>query len=162
MGMMNGDVIKMSSNYMGNSFYSDTIIMIIKGVELEFVRILTVFTAIDLSRNKFEREITEFTENLKSLRYLNLSHNHLSGHIPSSIGILSVLESLDLSFYRLVGIIPQELSRLNLSHNDLNGHIPERAQFPTFNNDSYVGNIVLCGHPLSKKCKRDFWDAGRR
>ncbi|KAL8094087.1 hypothetical protein AgCh_035822 [Apium graveolens] len=126
-----------------------------------FKRILTTFTTIDLSRNNFEGQIPELIGNLESLRYLNLSHNHLSGRMPSLVGKLSVLESLDLSFNRLVGFIPQELtglfflSRLNLSYNDLNGHIPEGAQFGTFETDSYIGNLALCGRPLSKRCDRE-------
>lgn len=69
-----------------------------------------------------------------------------------------MLESLDLSFNGLVGVLPQELtsiyslSHLNLSKNDLRGHIPEGAQFNTFENNSYAGNLGLCGRPLSKKC----------
>ncbi|XP_074349221.1 receptor-like protein 33 [Apium graveolens] len=160
-GMMNAEVNKMKRSYMGNSYYSDTVSMVIKGIEIEFVRILTVFTTIDLSRNKFEGEIPEYIGNLKSLRSLNLSHNHISGHIPSLIGKLSMLESLDLSSNQLQGIIPQQLtslnflSRLNLSQNNRRGHIPEGAQFNTFENDSYTGNLRLCGSPLSKKCKRE-------
>ena len=34
---------------------------------------------------------------LKGLQQLNLSHNYLTGHIQSSLGILTSLESLDLS-----------------------------------------------------------------
>ncbi|XP_074352308.1 receptor-like protein 33 [Apium graveolens] len=148
-------------SYMGDSYYSDTVTMVIKGVTFDFVRILTTFTTIDLSRNNFEGQIPELIGNLESLRYLNLSHNHLSGRMPSLVGKLSVLESLDLSFNRLVGFIPQELtglfflSRLNLSYNDLNGHIPEGAQFGTFETDSYIGNLALCGRPLSKRCDRE-------
>ncbi|XP_017239973.1 receptor-like protein 35 [Daucus carota subsp. sativus] len=156
--MMNGDVTKVQLNYMGDSSYSDSITVVIKGVEIELVRILTVFTTIDLSRNKFEGEIPEYIGNLKSLRYLNLSHNHLSGQIPHSIGELLLLESLDLSFNQLTGVIPPQLtciyflSRLNLSSNNLSGRIPQGPQFQTFENDSYAGNLGLCGSPLSKKC----------
>ncbi|WOG94398.1 hypothetical protein DCAR_0313693 [Daucus carota subsp. sativus] len=157
-GMMNREVNTLEKRYMGDSYYSDTVTMVIKGVPTEFVRILTAFTTIDLSENNFEGEMPEFIGNLKSLRDLNLSHNHLSGHVPSLIGKLSVLESLDLSFNQLVGIIPPELtciytlSKLNLSYNYLSGHIPEGAQFQTFDEDSYGGNLALCGRPLSKRC----------
>ncbi|KAL8094053.1 receptor-like protein 33 [Apium graveolens] len=159
--MMNGEVDKMEVSYMGSPYYGDTVSMVMKGVEIEFVRILTIFTTIDLSRNKFEGEIPEYIGNLKSLRHLNLSNNHLSGHIPTLIGKLSMLESVDLSFNRLEGVIPQQLtgmnflSHLNLSQNNLSGHIPEGAQFNTFGNDSYAGNLRLCGSPMSKKCKRE-------
>lgn len=49
---------------MGNSYYSHTMSMVIKGVEIEFVRILTVFTTIDVSKNKFQGEISEDIGNL--------------------------------------------------------------------------------------------------
>ncbi|XP_017239966.1 receptor-like protein 35 [Daucus carota subsp. sativus] len=160
-GMMDSSANEMERRYMGGPYYSDTVIMVIKGVKFELVRILTVFTIVDLSRNKFEGEIPEYIGNLKSLRYLNLSHNHVSGHIPSTLGKLSMLESLDLSSNRLVGNIPEQLtglfslSVLNLSQNDLSGHIPKGYQFNTFENDSYAGNLELCGHPLSKKCEKE-------
>ncbi|KAL8106707.1 hypothetical protein AgCh_023456 [Apium graveolens] len=161
--MMNGDVDKTERKYMGDdTYYSDSMSLVIKGVETEFVRILTVFTTIDLSGNNFEGEIDEFIGNLVSLRYLNLSHNNLTGHIPSSTGKLLMLESLDLSYNRLEGEIPDQLSslntlaRLNLSFNQLRGPIPVGPQLNTFENDSYVGNLGLCGRPLSKLCEHDF------
>ncbi|KAI8538026.1 hypothetical protein RHMOL_Rhmol09G0068700 [Rhododendron molle] len=89
---------------------------------------------------------------------MNLSHNSLSGHLPSLLGNIAVLESLDLSSNQLTGKIPGELTRLtflavlNFSKNHLVGPIPHGNQFDTFQNDSYVGNSGLCGLPLSKKC----------
>jgi hypothetical protein len=47
------------------------------------------------------------------------------------------------------------LSVLNLSQNHLEGIIPKGQQFDTFGNDSYEGNTMLCGLPLSKSCKKD-------
>ncbi|XP_045828081.1 receptor-like protein 9DC3 [Trifolium pratense] len=47
------------------------------------------------------------------------------------------------------------LSFLNLSQNHLEGMIPKGQQFDTFGNESYVGNTMLCGLPLSKSCKND-------
>ena len=44
------------------------------------------------------------------------------------------------------------LSNLNLSYNQLIGPIPEGKQFNTFQNDSFIGNLGLCGFPLPKKC----------
>ncbi|KAL7249070.1 hypothetical protein ACSBR1_011269 [Camellia fascicularis] len=96
---------------------------------------------------------------LNSLRGLNLSHNNLKGHIPTLFGNLTNLESLDLSSNELVGEIPQQLTSLkflavlNLSDNQLVGQIPQGSQFNTFGNDSYNGNLALCGFPLSKKCE---------
>ncbi|XP_074333800.1 receptor-like protein 34 isoform X1 [Apium graveolens] len=160
--MMNADVNKQERSYMEQQYYSDSTNLVIKGVEFELVRILTVFTTIDMSVNNFEGEIDEYIGNLVSLRYLNLSHNNLTGHIPSSTRKLLMLESLDLSYNRLEGEIPDQLSslntlaRLNLSFNQLSGPIPVGPQFNTFENDSYVGNLGLCGRPLSKQCEHDF------
>ncbi|GMI79507.1 receptor like protein 27 [Hibiscus trionum] len=35
------------------------------------------------------------------------------------------------------------------------GPIPQGKQFDTFSNDSYTGNLGLCGFPLSKGCGND-------
>ncbi|KAJ9183023.1 hypothetical protein P3X46_006943 [Hevea brasiliensis] len=153
---------KAGSKYAGDSAYyfqdSLAVDLIMKGVELEMNEILTIFTAIDFSNNRFQGHIPEEVGMLKSLVVLNFSHNYLTGHIPSSLANLTEVESLDLSENRLVGEIPQQLTVLtflavlNLSYNQLNGTIPQGNQFNTFSNDSYIGNIGLCGFPLSKKC----------
>ncbi|XP_074332710.1 uncharacterized protein LOC141670661 [Apium graveolens] len=161
MAMMNGHLNETKPEYMGDDSYSDSTTLVIKGLEIELIRILTVFTTIDVSKNNFEGEIAEYIGNLASLRFLNLSHNHLTGHIPASIAKLTVLESLDLSSNQLKGEIPHQLTDLyslailNLSFNQLKGEIPQGFQFNTFENDSYVGNLGLCGKPLSQKCGHD-------
>ncbi|XP_057797937.1 receptor-like protein 9DC3 [Salvia miltiorrhiza] len=130
----------------------------LKGQDQLLTRLLEAFTTIDLSSNNFSGSIPDCIGNLNSLRYLNLSHNNLMGHIPASLGNISVLESLDLSSNKLDGRIPSELTRLtflaklNLSMNNLVGQIPQSTQFSTFENDSYVGNLRLCGFPLTRKC----------
>ena len=45
------------------------------------------------------------------------------------------------------------LAILNLSQNLLHGKIPQGQQFLTFTNSSFLGNIGLCGLPLSAKCE---------
>ncbi|XP_016713199.1 receptor-like protein 9DC3 [Gossypium hirsutum] len=81
--------------------------------------------------------------------------------IPSSLGDLLELESLDLSSNKLQGRIPTELTNLgfltvlNLSQNNLTGPIPQGKQFNTFNNDSYIGNLGLCGLPFLNRCDND-------
>ncbi|OMO92682.1 hypothetical protein COLO4_17410 [Corchorus olitorius] len=148
--------------YMGemNGYYQDSLMVTMKGLNLTLVKILTIFTTIDLSNNNFTGKIPTNIGKLKSLKGLNLSHNSLVGHIPSSMGSLTNIEWLDLSSNQLSGKIPDKLLDLtflevfNLSYNKLEGQIPFGRQFNTFSNDSYVGNLGLCGFPLSKKCNR--------
>ena len=141
-----------------SSYYKDSMTIVNKGVELKFEKILTIFTAIDLSNNKFYGEISDSVGNLKALIVLNLSSNNFMSHIPSSLGNLVALESLDLSRNRIFGEIPQQLTSLtfleylNLSQNQLFGPIPQDGQFLTFQSSSFEGNIGLCGFQLSKKC----------
>ncbi|XVF79516.1 hypothetical protein PTKIN_Ptkin14bG0229300 [Pterospermum kingtungense] len=151
-----------AGQYMGvnnsGSFYSYSIEISIKGVELEVTKIFTMLTSIDLSNNKFEGEIPMVIGKLNSLKGLNLSHNNLTGYIPISIGNLLSLEWLDLSSNKLIGKIPERLldvtslSVFNVSENQLEGQIPQGKQFNTFGNDSYEGNKGLCGFPVSKGC----------
>ncbi|KAI3848410.1 hypothetical protein MKX03_036258 [Papaver bracteatum] len=135
-------------------YYQDTVMVTSKGLDMELVKILTVFTSIDLSNNQFEGEIPETIGNLTALYALNLSRNALTGPIPSTIGNLAQLESLDLSQNKLDGQIPYQLanlsflSTLNLSFNNLEGRIPSGNQFQTFQANSFEGNSGLCGTPL--------------
>ncbi|KAI8570860.1 hypothetical protein RHMOL_Rhmol01G0070400 [Rhododendron molle] len=143
----------------GGSSYHDSLIVTMKGLEIELVRILTIFTTIDFSSNNFSGEIPNVVGKLNSLILLNFSHNSLTGHIPASLENLTNLESLDISFNQLTGKIPSQLTSLtflavlNLSWNCLHGPIPRGKQFATFENGSYAGNLGLCGFPLSKECQ---------
>ncbi|KAF5459462.1 hypothetical protein F2P56_023405 [Juglans regia] len=143
--------------YMGDWVYY-SIIITIKGVELEYKKIQDGLTVIDFSCNRFEGDIPKILGNLEGLRVLNLSNNAFTGHIPSSFANLTQLESLDLSQNKLFGEIPLELvqlnflSKFNVSHNCLTGPIPQGQQFGTFPNTSFDDNRGLCGWPLSKLC----------
>uniref|UniRef100_A0A3Q7G284 Leucine-rich repeat-containing N-terminal plant-type domain-containing protein n=1 Tax=Solanum lycopersicum TaxID=4081 RepID=A0A3Q7G284_SOLLC len=141
-----------------NIRYIDSVKLVIKGQDIDLERITTIMTVIDLSSNHFDGVIPKALKDLSSLWLLNLSHNDLRGDIPTELGQMNTLEALDLSWNWLTGKIPRELTRLeflavfNLSQNVLVGPIPQGSQFNTFSNDSYGGNLDLCGPPLSKKC----------
>ncbi|KAL6284184.1 hypothetical protein ACE6H2_015113 [Prunus campanulata] len=142
---------------MGEQYCKDTVVVAIKGIEIE-MEIQIFFTTIDFSNNRFSGEIPNVISKLKALKGLNFSHNELTGTIPDSFGDLSNLEWLDLSSNALVGEIPEQLTnltslgKLNVSKNRLVGLIPTGKQFDTFENNSYSGNIGLCGFPLAKTC----------
>ncbi|XP_058217052.1 receptor-like protein 33 [Rhododendron vialii] len=141
------------------TYYEDSVTVINKGLEMELVKILNIFTTIDFSNNRFKGEIPYIVGDLKSLYVLNLSHNVLTGLIPSSVGNLTELGSLDLSWNKLGGSIPVTLasltflSFLNLSYNQLVGMIPRGPQLQTFPETSYKGNKGLWGAPLTACCK---------
>ncbi|KAF7813194.1 receptor-like protein EIX2 [Senna tora] len=95
---------------------------------------------------------------LAGLIGLNLSHNNLSGKIPSKMEDMKSLESMDLSGNHLYGLIPPTmsaltfLSHLNLSNNNFSGPIPNGPQFSSYDPSSFAGNPYLCGDPVGKAC----------
>ncbi|XP_065850467.1 receptor-like protein 32 [Euphorbia lathyris] len=149
---MEASTIFNTTNYIWTTRYPYFIRIVNKGRERAYNRILEFFVVVDLSSNKFEGEIPKMIGTLRALQSLNLSNNILTGHIPSSLGNLKDLEALDLSLNELSGDIPLQLSVFNISYNNLTGPIPRGNQFGTFQNDSFLANSGLCGHPLSKRC----------
>ncbi|KAI3732355.1 hypothetical protein L1987_63559 [Smallanthus sonchifolius] len=61
----------------GGIYYQDTVTVTAKGLELELVKILTLFTSVDISSNQFSGEIPSTIGRLKALRVLNCSSSNI-------------------------------------------------------------------------------------
>ncbi|GLU17370.1 hypothetical protein SLE2022_337400 [Rubroshorea leprosula] len=85
--------------YIGDSknYYEDSVTVIMKGLEVELVRILKIFITVDFSSNQFHELNPEELGELNSIHLLSFSQNRLTNEIPSSFGKMTELESLDLS-----------------------------------------------------------------
>ncbi|KAI3759895.1 hypothetical protein L1987_50280 [Smallanthus sonchifolius] len=90
-------LIRFSVLKLSEFYYQDSVTLTVKGLELELVKILTLFTSIDISSNHFSGEIPSTIGQLKALYLLNIPHNEFTGSIPPSIRNLIRLESLDMS-----------------------------------------------------------------
>ncbi|KAL8192850.1 hypothetical protein R6Q57_027298 [Mikania cordata] len=84
----------------------------------------------DISHNELSGEIPSDIRSFSSLRFLNMSKNSLIGEIPETVGKLKALNSLDLSENKLNGSIPSSIGTcssvvsLILSQNNLSGQLP--------------------------------------
>ncbi|KAL4274666.1 hypothetical protein AHAS_Ahas20G0030000 [Arachis hypogaea] len=88
-------------------------------------------THIDFSGNKLKGTIPSSITMLSGLESLNLSNNNLSGEVPATIGDLTSLTTLSLASNSFSGQIPGSISsvsgliHLDLSSNQFNGTIPK-------------------------------------
>ncbi|CAN1267799.1 Receptor-like protein 41 [Linum perenne] len=154
-------------DYRGYS-YNDSVTVIVKGIEREYPKILTIFVLLDVSNNNFTGEIPETIAHLEYLQLLNLSNNHFTGHIPRSFEQLKKLESLDFSSNNLSGNIPSQLTKLtflallNVSNNNFTGEIPETIghleslQLLNLSNNHFTGHIPRSFEQLTKLESLDF------
>ncbi|KAL0370880.1 UNVERIFIED_CONTAM: Receptor-like protein 53 [Sesamum angustifolium] len=109
------------------SYHLNKLKVVLKGVELELVKIWTIFTAIDFSCNNFQGEIPD--------AIVDFSMNQLIGEIPKELTCLAFFQFM------------------NLSNNQLIGPIPSGAQFQIFSTDSFQENTRLCGFRLNISCR---------
>ncbi|CAL9092991.1 unnamed protein product [Musa acuminata var. zebrina] len=110
-----------------------------------------------LYNNSFSGSLSSISLPLE-LELLDLSHNHISGNIPSFICNLTQLRILDLSSNQISGEIPwcwQEtnfLFYINPADNKLSGEIPSSIEKLTQLRSLHLNNNSLHGHlPLSLK-----------
>ncbi|OAY73047.1 putative inactive receptor kinase [Ananas comosus] len=90
---------------------------------------------IDFSRNQFSGSLKSISDDsaiTSSLRYLNVSHNGLSGELflKGSVPLFDSLEVFDVSFNQLSGNVPSfnfivSLRILRLRENQFSGSLPE-------------------------------------
>jgi sensor c-di-GMP phosphodiesterase-like protein len=74
-----------------------------------------------MQRNSFEGTIPDLSK-LKGIQYLDLSHNNLSGQIPSYMVNFPVLKFLNLSFNNLEGEVSIERVFRNVSAVEVKGN----------------------------------------
>ncbi|KAL6195529.1 hypothetical protein ACLB2K_031148 [Fragaria x ananassa] len=81
--------------------------------------------------------------------------NRISGNIPASVGRLTSLTLLNVSYSSISGEIPTEigqlenLQELSIAGNDLSGHIPNSRNLKKFNNIDLSGNHFVGQIPSS-------------
>ncbi|RWW38446.1 hypothetical protein BHE74_00056320, partial [Ensete ventricosum] len=116
-----------------------------------------------LSHNRFSGPFPASFLRLRRLRRLDLAGNLFSGTIPPEIGLLlRRLLTLRLEENELGGAIPVSvgsipgLTDLNVSYNRLVGEIPR--QISSFPPSSFAANPGLCGGSLPRRCLK-IWTA---
>ncbi|TQD76954.1 hypothetical protein C1H46_037500 [Malus baccata] len=96
---------------------------------------------------------------LSRLQRLALHQNSLHGNIPNEITNCAELRALYLRANYLQGGIPSDIGNLsyltilNLSTNFFSGEIPDVGVLSTFGNNSFIGNLDLCGQQVRKPCR---------
>ncbi|PKA65591.1 putative inactive receptor kinase [Apostasia shenzhenica] len=122
----------------------------LSGIFPRDIAVLPSLRSLYIQHNNFSGNLPDSLSS--TLNSVDLSFNFFSGEIPAAIRNLSQLTSLNLENNALSGPIPDlnlpKLRHLNVSFNNLNGSVPFSLQ--RFPNDSFIGNLQLCGPPLAQ------------
>ncbi|XP_024382664.2 uncharacterized protein [Physcomitrium patens] len=125
--------------------------------DLEEMSKLPNIWGIQMNANQFTGSLPPSIGNLSSLQYLDLSFNNLDGIIPESIANCSSLQYLVLSSNKLTGSIPRTVGQcsnlefVNLAQNYLSGDIPAEI-----GNCTKLRVLHLGGNKFKGKLKVDF------
>ncbi|XP_071738685.1 receptor kinase-like protein Xa21 [Rutidosis leptorrhynchoides] len=96
----------------------------------QLLQLSSLSIGVDLSHNNLSGSLPSEIGDLKMLSFLKLSHNDLSGNIPSSLSGCSSLSYLYINDNLFQGMLQPSLSsmrglvELDLFHNNLSGNIP--------------------------------------
>jgi len=117
----------------------------------------TTVQSLNLSSNHLSGSIPTSLGNLTNLVWLFLSSNQLTGSIPTELGNLTYIEGLSLSSNQLTGSIPASLGNLTklvwlfLSSNQLTGPIPN-----SLGNLTSLWQLHLSSNQLSGSIPTEF------
>nr|GMC55520.1 luminal binding protein (BiP) [Ipomoea batatas] len=75
---------------------------------------LTMLQFLYIGYNNFGGVIPKEIFALRSLRFLDLESNRLSGHMPKELGNLTMLQFLAMGSNNIGGVIPKELGKLHM------------------------------------------------
>ncbi|KAF8112314.1 hypothetical protein N665_0065s0087 [Sinapis alba] len=117
--------------------------------------LLKNLTVVSLSKNSFSGDIPG---GFQAVEVLDLSSNLLNGSIPQDLGGRS-MHYLSLSHNKVSGVIPpgfaekfQANATIDLSFNNLTGPIPSSLSLLNQKAESFSNNPELCGKPLKTLC----------
>jgi LRR receptor-like serine/threonine-protein kinase EFR len=111
---------------------------------------LQTLVAMDFSYNNFSEEIPRQLKDCLALEVLYMQGNFFEGTIPDLSGLKGI-QYIDLSHNNLTGTIPSymvsfsSLQNLNLSFNNLKGEVLEQGVFRNATAIEVYGNRGLCG-----------------
>ncbi|KAE9605597.1 hypothetical protein Lal_00025267 [Lupinus albus] len=137
-----GHLVFLSKLILGNNLFSGSI--------PTSLGLCSNLQLLDLSSNQFTGNIPAELGLIESLEIaLNLSSNSLSGPIPPQISALNKLSILDLSHNQLEGDLQSlgllyNLVSLNVSYNKFTGFLPDNKLFRQLSSKDLTGNKGLC------------------